>query len=209
MTKRSAAPLWAFQPIHEGYFTWQGSCFNGKSCHILFTSCFWSHHSEFGWSSPLLCTLSLPSFFTLICRESLPPGQAVSCLVGFPPTPECGLPPQPGRGCQLPRSCRASCFAIAGDAVMGPSFPALPLFNRRILCGAAPLTSGFHFFSAADAICSVANQCLETSLQAALPVNKDPINSGSTQSLSLPKIPVTSYCPQEEKIIKKMKPEKT
>ena len=112
-------------------------------------------------------------------------------------------------GASFPRSCRASCFAIAGDAVMGPSFPALPLFNKRILCSAAPLTSGFHFFSAADAVCSVVNQCLETSLQAALPVNKDPINSGSTQSLTLPEIPVTSYCPQEEKIIQKMKPEKT
>ena len=39
---------------------------------------------------------------TLICRKSLPPGQAVSCLVGFPPTPECGLPQQPGGKCQLP-----------------------------------------------------------------------------------------------------------
>ena len=61
--------------------------------------------------------------------------------------------------------------------MIGPSFPAVPLFNKRILGGAAPLINGFHFFSTADAICSVAHQCLETSLQAALPVSEDPISS--------------------------------
>ena len=63
MTKRSAALLWALQPIHEGYFTWQGSCFNGKGCHILFTSWFWSHCNRFAWILLLSSILFFPRFF--------------------------------------------------------------------------------------------------------------------------------------------------